>query len=188
LFIARLLKDKGIEEFVRAAKQISVQRSALSVEEGQERKVEFCILGAYYHGNPTAITEEEMQQWEKQGHVKYLGTSDDVPSVIAEADCVVLPSYREGLSQVLLEAASMAKPIVTTDVPGCKEIVDHGVNGYLCEVRDVDTLAEQMEKMFLLSKEERKEMGQKGREKVILEFDEKRVNNQYIDTIEELLS
>jgi glycosyltransferase involved in cell wall biosynthesis len=142
LFIARLVKDKGIEEFVRAAKQISVQRSAFSVQ--KEQGVEFCILGAFYPGNPTAITEDEMKMWEEEGSVKYLGVSDDVKSLISEADCIVLPSYREGLSRVLLEAASMAKSIVTTNVPGCREVVDDGVNGYLCDVKDADSLAEQM--------------------------------------------
>ena len=107
--------------------------------------------------------------------------------VIAEADCIVLPSYREGLSRVLLEAASMAKPIITTNVPGCREVVDDGVNGYLCEVKDVDSLAMQMEKMLLLSDDERREMGQKGREKVLNEFDGELVIRKYLDTIDELL-
>ncbi len=181
LFIARLVKDKGIVEFVRAAKQISVQRSAFSIEE--EREVEFYILGAFYPGNPTAITETEMKVWEEEGYVKYLGVSDDVKTLIAEADCIVLPSYREGLSRVLLEAASMAKPIITTNVPGCREVVDNGVNGYLCEVKDADSLAEQMEKMILLSDEVRSEMGRKGREKVMKEFDEKIVIRKYQEAI-----
>lgn len=185
LFIARLVKDKGIGEFVRAAKQISVERLALSVE--KDREMDFHILGAFYPGNPTAITEKEMQVWEEEGIVKYIGTSDDVKSVIAEADCIVLPSYREGLSRVLLEAASMAKPIITTNVPGCREVVDDGINGYLCEVKNANSLAEQMKKMMLLSDEERQEMGRRGREKVIREFDEKIVIEKYRKVIEELI-
>ena len=184
LFIARLVRDKGLVEFVHAAKQISVQRSGFSVQEEQE--VEFCILGAYYPGNPTAISEGEMKEWEEEGSVKYLGVSDDVKSLIAEADCIVLPSYREGLSRVLLEAASMAKPIITTNVPGCREVVDDGVNGYLCDVKDAGSLAEQMEKMILLSENARIQMGEKGREKVIKEFDEKIVIEKYLEAIEEL--
>lgn len=183
LFIARLLKDKGLVEYVEAAKKI-IRHSALNI---QHDKMEFCILGAYYHGNPTAITEEDMKSWEDEGFVKYLGVSDDVPSVIADAGCIVLPSYREGLSQVLLEAASMAKPIVTTNVPGCKEVVDDGVNGYLCEVRDANDLSKQIEKILLLSPEERVMMGQKGREKVMHEFDEKIVNKKYLDAIASIL-
>jgi glycosyltransferase involved in cell wall biosynthesis len=128
-----------------------------------------------------------MEAWEEEGIVKYLGVSDEVQSVIAKADCVVLPSYREGLSRVLLEAASMAKPIITTDVAGCREVVDDGVNGYLCKEKDADSLAEQMEKMIRLSEEERKEMGGKGREKVMREFDESLVIQKYIKAIAAVL-
>ncbi len=199
LFIARLVKDKGLEEFVQAAQILSARCYELSVTEEQEqkddmlvkqstnyRKTEFCILGSFYPGNPTAISETEMKVWEEEGSVKYLGVSDDVRSLIAEADCIVLPSYREGLSRVLLEAASMAKPIITTNVPGCREVVDDGMNGYLCKVKDADSLAEQMEKMILLSEVERREMGCKGREKVVREFDEKIVIEKYKEAIEEL--
>jgi len=175
LFIARLVKDKGLIEYVDAARKFK-----------NNQKVEFCILGAYYPGNPTAITENEMLAWEREGIVKYIGISDDVMSVIAEYDCIVLPSYREGLSRVLLEAASMAKPIITTNVPGCKEVVDDGVNGYLCDVKDADSLSEQMKKMILLTKEQHRGMGKKGREKVIAEFDEKLVIDKYKQAISEL--
>ena len=185
LFIGRLLKDKGIEEFVHAAKVIGVQGSGFRGQEGQE--VEFCILGAFYSGNPTAVSEDEMRKWKSEGAVKYLGSSDNVQSEIAKSDCVVLPSYREGLSRVLLEAASMAKPIVASDVPGCQEVVDDGVNGYLCKVRNIESLAHEMKKMLSLSNEERENMGRHGREKMINDFDEKIVNDMYRDTIEALL-
>ena len=168
LFIARLLRDKGIVEYVDAARILS-----------QNYKIECYILGAYYEGNPTAILPSEMKKWEEEGMVKYLGTSDDVASHIASVDCVVLPSYREGLSRVLLEAASMAKPLITTDVPGCREVVEDGINGFLCEVKNSVMLAEKMEKMLLLSMSERQEMGLKGREKVMKEFDEKFVIQSY---------
>lgn len=184
LFIARLVKDKGLMEYVEAAGQIT--QSRITNHESRitnHHKTEFCILGAYYPGNPTAITEDQMQQWEEEGIVTYLGVSDDVQSVISDYDCIVLPSYREGLSRVLLEAASMAKPIVTTDVPGCKDVVDDGVNGYLCQVKDAVSLQEAMEKMIALSDEERKEMGRRGREKVIAEFDEKLVIEKYREAI-----
>jgi len=175
LFIARLLKDKGLLEYVNAAKEI------------QGTSVECGILGAYYPGNPTAITEREMKQWEDAGIVSYIGVSDDVQSVIAKYDCIVLPSYREGLSRVLLEAASMAKPIITTNVPGCKEVVDDGINGYLCELKSATSLAKQMRKMLALSDEERKTMGQYGRDKVIQEFDETIVIQKYLEAIALLL-
>jgi len=181
LFIARLLKDKGLEEFVAAAKQMSSK-----LEAKERKRVKFSILGAYYPGNPTAITEDEMKVWEDEGVVEYLGVRDDVKSVICRYDCIVLPSYREGLSRVLLEAASMAKPMITTNVPGCREVVNDGVNGYLCEVKNVDSLAKQMFKMFKLSNEERKKMGREGREKVMFEFDEKFVIKKYLDALIEV--
>ncbi len=185
LFIARLLKDKGLIEFVQAA-QI-MQTECIPDQVRNDTEVEFHILGSFYPSNPTAITEREIKKWENKGIVTYLGTSDDVRSVINEYDCVVLPSYREGLSRVLLEAASMAKPIITTNVPGCKEVVNDGVNGYLCDVKDTDSLAEAMKKMTVLTNDQRKEMGQKGREKVIAEFDEKLVIEKYREAILELL-
>ena len=180
LFIARLLKDKGLIEYVRAAEQIKNGKA-------EGRKCKFSILGSYYPGNPTAITEVEMKKWEKDNIITYLGTSDNVASFISEADCIVLPSYREGLSRVLLEAASMSKPIITSDVPGCREVVVDGVNGYLCEARDSDSLAEQVEKILNLSEEEHREFGKKGREKVLKEFDEKIIIEKYLEVIKQIL-
>lgn len=181
LFVARLVKDKGLLEYVEAAKMMLKDGSS------SNKKIEFYILGAFYPGNPTAITELEMKMWEDAGIITYLGVSDNVTAVIEEYDCIVLPSYREGLSRVLLEAASMAKPIITTNVPGCKEVVEDGVNGYLCDVRNVDSLAQQMEKMSTLSTLERLEMGQQGRKKVRTEFDEALVIEKYKKAIETLL-
>lgn len=177
LFIARLVKDKGLVEFVDAARILKKKYPT----------VQFNVLGAFYPGNPTAITEDEMVSWEQEGVVKYLGVSNDVPSLIARADCVVLPSYREGLSRVLLEAASMAKPIVTTDVPGCRNVVDDGVNGFLCKVKDAQDLALQMERMIHLDDDQRIEMGWKGREKVVKEFDESIVIEEYQRVVREVL-
>ena len=173
LFIARLVKDKGIVEYVDAARILKEKYP----------DVEFAILGAFYPGNPTTIRQEEMHRWVKEGAVRYLGVRDDVRSVIAAATCVVLPSYREGLSRVLLEAASMAKPIVTTNVPGCKDVVEDGINGFLCRAKDVKDLANTMEKMILLPEAKREEMGKYGREKAVGEFDEKIVISHYLDAI-----
>lgn len=177
LFIARLVRDKGLVEYVDAVRILKVKYPL----------VKFVVLGAFYPGNPTAITQEEMTKWEQEGIVMYLGTSDDVPSVIAQADCIVLPSYREGLSRVLLEAASMARPIVTTDVSGCREVVDDGINGFLCKVKDAEDLARQMEKMLQLDQIQRIQMGEKGRDKVIKEFDEAIVIRSYKTEISNIL-
>lgn len=178
LFIARLVKDKGIVEYVDAARLLKEKYP----------DVEFAILGAFYPGNPTAVTQAEMRRWEEEGVIRYLGVSDDVRSVIAGAACVVLPSYREGLSRVLLEASSMAKPIVTTDVPGCKDVVEDGVNGFLCRSKDVKDLAHAMEKMIVLPQAKREEMGKRGRERAVKEFDEKIVIGHYLEAIKALLA
>jgi len=119
--------------------------------------------------------------------VNYLGESDDVKSIISKYDCIVLPSYREGLSRVLLEAASMAKPIITTNVPGCRDVVEDGINGFLCEKEDAPDLADKMEKIIQLTHAEQMHMGERGREKVVREFDEPLVNDKYIAAIQEIL-
>ncbi len=178
LFIARLVRDKGIIEYVEAAKEILKNY----------KDVEFQVLGAFYSGNPTAITKEQMDEWIKNGIINYLGVSDNVSEIIKNSDCVVLPSYREGLSRVLLEAASMAKPIITTDTPGCRDVVEDGINGFLCKVKDSKDLANKMEKMLNLSEEDRIKMGKAGREKIIKEFDEKIVIEKYLKAIKEVIS
>ena len=177
LFIARLVKDKGLLEYIEAARQLKEKYP----------NVTFKILGSFYPGNPTAIRPEEVAQWEQENIIDYLGETDDVASVISQSDSVVLPSYREGLSRVLLEAASMAKPIVTTNVPGCRDVVDHGVNGFLCKVKDADDLAKQMEKMIQLEERERLEMGKNGRQKVVNNFSEGLVVDSYKKAIRSIL-
>ncbi|MDM5262626.1 glycosyltransferase family 4 protein [Sulfurovum sp. XTW-4] len=178
LFIARLIRDKGLGEYVEAARMLK----------SKYPEAVFNILGTYYPGNPTAVTHDEIEMWEAEGIIHHLGATDEVSAVIAEHDCVVLPSYREGLSRVLLEGASMAKPIVTTNVPGCKNVVDDDITGYLCNVKDADSLAQQMEKVLLLSEDERSEMGQRGREKVIAEFDERIIIEKYQKAIRTIFS
>lgn len=178
LLVARMLRDKGVGEYVEAARLL------------QKRwpQVEFCLLGFLDVKNPAAISRLEMDAWVAEGVVTYLGESDDVRSQIAASSCVVLPSYREGTPRSLLEAAAMGRPIITTDAVGCREVVDDGVNGYLCKVRDAADLAEKMEQMLLLSPEMRSEMGRRGREKVEREFDEQIVIRKYLEAIEVIFS
>jgi glycosyltransferase involved in cell wall biosynthesis len=178
LMVARLLYDKGIREYVAAAKQIRASRP----------DVQFLILGFLDIKNPTAVSREEMNAWEKAGWVRYLGSTDEVIPHYAQADCVVLPSYREGCPRTLLEAASMAKPIVTTDTPGCRQVVDPDLSGFLARVADADDLAKKMEKMLALSADERLKMGQRGREKMIREFDERVVMDRYLAVVRETLA
>jgi glycosyltransferase involved in cell wall biosynthesis len=121
--------------------------------------------------------------------VIYLGVSDDVRSEIAAADCIVLPSYyREGTPRTLLEAAAMGRPIITTDAVGCREVVDDGHNGFLCQPRDAGDLAEKMERMLSLTHEQRSEMGLRGRAKMETEFDEQIVIRKYLAAIDAILA
>jgi glycosyltransferase involved in cell wall biosynthesis len=174
LLIARMLKDKGVVEFVNAAQMLK--------ESGV--KAEFCLLGFLDVQNPAAISREQMKEWTDEGFVKYLGVSDDVREHIASADCIVLPSYREGTPRTLLEAAAMGKPIITTNVIGCKEVVEHGVNGFLCEVKNAQDLALKMKDMLFLSEGKRRSMGKNGRLKMEKEFDEKIVIQKYLQAID----
>jgi len=175
LFIARLIKDKGIVEYIEAIREIKPKYP----------NVKFQVLGSFYFDNPSAISEEEFNSWIDEGLIEYLGYTDKVIDEIEKVDCIVLPSYREGLSRVLLEAGSMAKPIITTDVTGCKEVVDDGVNGYLVPVKDSKALALAMEKIINLTQKERIIMGIRGRLKVIKEFDDSIVISKYLSVIEE---
>jgi glycosyltransferase involved in cell wall biosynthesis len=178
LLVARMLHDKGVGEYAEAARLLR-QRWPCA---------KFYLMGFLDVKNPAAISRAEMDTWVAEGAVNYLGESDDVRSQIAAADCVVLPSYREGIPRSLLEAAAMARPIITTDTVGCREVVDDGVNGYLCKVRDSEDLAKKMEQMLALSPEARAQMGQRGREKVEREFDERIVIGKYLEAIAEVLS
>nr|WP_267959139.1 glycosyltransferase [Vibrio fluvialis] len=180
LLIARMLYDKGIGHYVEAAR-------ALRSKYGE--RVEFQLLGFVGVNNPSAVTESEIQVWVDEGIVNYLGVSDSVEQNIAQVDCMVLPSfYREGVPKSLLEAGAMGKPIVTTDNVGCRETVDDGVNGYLCELRSTESLIEKLDLMIQMSHEQRLEMGRQSRLKIEREFDEQIVINKYLDAVKECLS
>lgn len=178
LLIARMLWDKGVGEFVEAARLLK-QRGV---------DAECCLLGFLDVQNPAAISRQQMNDWVAEGAVRYLGVSDNVREEIAQADCVVLPSYREGTPRTLLEAAAMARPIVTTDAVGCREVVDDGINGYLCKPKDASDLADKMELIVSLTHAEREAMGLRGRKKVEREFDERIVICKYLSAIEEVLA
>lgn len=178
LLIARMLWDKGVGEFIEAARILKKQ--------GVD--AEFCLLGFLDAQNPTAISRQQMDEWVGEGIIRYLGVSDNVAEEIVLADCVVLPSYREGIPRTLLEAAAMARPIVTTNSVGCRDVVDDGVNGYLCKPRDAVDLADKISKVVSLSHSERTVMGLHGREKMEREFDERIVIDKYLQAIEEILN
>ena len=173
LLVARLLWDKGVGEYVEAA--CIIRRN--------HPNATFQLLGFLDVKNPTAVSSTQMDDWVKEGVVEYLGVADDVKPYMAAADCVVLPSYREGVPRSLLEAAAIGRPIVTTDAAGCRDAVDDGVNGLLCRVGNADDLAEKLLRMIAMTPEDRELMGQAGRRKMELEFDEKIVIRRYLEVI-----
>ena len=177
LMVSRLIKDKGVLEFIDAAKIIKKKYD----------NVEFQILGETGVLNKTAISKNELNKWIKDDLINYLGNTDNVKTFLTNADCIVLPSYREGTPRSLLEAAAMEKPIITTNVPGCKEVVANNINGYLCEVKNPKDLALKIEKMITLTHEERIVMGKEGRKKMLKQFDENIVINKYLDVIKDTL-
>lgn len=178
LLSARMIWEKGIGEFVEATKTLK--------SEGLD--IESWLLGQAGVDNPSAIPTETLKQWEAQGLVKCLGAVEDVLPILRQADCVVLPSYREGVPRVLLEASSMGLPIITTDSVGCREAIDDGVTGLMCQPRDADDLARCMRQMVNMPESERHAMGQRGREKMVREFDEKIVIDRYLEAIDQIVS
>lgn len=173
LLIARMLWDKGVGEYVEAAK----------ILKNKYKDVEFGLLGYLDVANPKAITKEQMTKWENEENIKFYGSTDDVKNFIIKSDCIVLPSYREGISMTLMESSSLEKPLIATDVTGCRDLIDDGINGYLCEVRNAQDLADKMEMMLNLSEEERILMGEAGRVKMINEFDEGIVIGKYLEAL-----
>jgi glycosyltransferase involved in cell wall biosynthesis len=129
------------------------------------------------------VPRATFEQWLAEGNVEHLGTSDNVAEHLHRADCVVLPSYREGTPKTLLEAAACGKPLVTTDVPGCRETVEHGRNGYLCQVKDAADLAAKLLQMAQLPPERLAVMGAASRELAEEKFDEKLVLREYLAAV-----
>ena len=176
LFMGRLIREKGIEDYVKAARIVHAQKP----------DVDFVIIGHIDAENPTAIPNEDFLDWIKPPYIKYLGFKNDVREVIREVDAVVLPSYYpEGIPRVLQEAMSMEKPIITADSDGCREALDDGVNGYLCQAQDPQDLARVMLKMLALPPEDLKALGMAGRQKAIKEFQEAITLERYLDIINE---
>lgn len=172
LFIGRLLVDKGVREYFEAAKRVCAQR----------RDIVFQILGRVGAENPTAIDRNELERWTTPGYVEYLGETEDVRPLIAASDVVVLPSYREGMPRVLLEAASMGRPVIATDVPGCRAVVRAGSTGMLVPARDAQALAQAVLAFAELTPAERRLMGVEGRKFVSTTYSNAQVFATY-DTL-----
>ncbi|AOK52024.1 glycosyl transferase [Burkholderia stagnalis] len=176
ILIGRLLWDKGVREYVDAARAVRARHP----------HARFQLLGPLGVDNPSAIGRADVDAWVREGVVEYLGEAHDVRPHIAAADCVVLPSYREGVPRTLMEASAMGRPIVATDVPGCRDVVADGETGLLCAARDSASLAARLVQMIELGPAGRAAMGARGRRKVAAEFDEQKVVERYTITIRAL--
>jgi glycosyltransferase involved in cell wall biosynthesis len=174
---ARMLLDKGVVEFVNAARILKMQGCL----------ARFVLVGGQDPENPANISDMQLGMWQQEGVIEWWGFQADMVSVFSKAHIVCLPSYREGLPKALLEAAACGKPIVATDVPGCREIVRAGVNGFLVPARDSDTLAEALRNL-IDNKVLREQMGSNGREMVLNEFSEEKIIAETMLVYRELLT
>ena len=178
LLVARMLWDKGVGEYVEAARHIKAKYPNTT----------FQLLGACGVANPSNIGQEQINEWVNEGVVEYLGTTQDVRPIIAQAACVVLPSYREGIPRTMIEAAAMAKPIIVSSAPGCRDVVIPETTGLMCDVKNAHSLVQCMETFLSASQKERDEMGLAGRKLMMDRFDEKIIVDNYLHKIPGLVS
>jgi glycosyltransferase involved in cell wall biosynthesis len=176
LLAARLLWDKGIAEYVGAARMLR----------GQGRSIRFLLAGTPDAGNPAAVPEPVIQDWVNEGLVEWLGHVEDMPALLATVHVVALPSYREGLPKTLIEAAACSLPLVAADVPGCREVVSHEVDGLLVPARDVQALADAIARLHD-DEELAARLGAAARRKALERFDERIVIERTMAVYEELL-
>ena len=176
LLIARMLWDKGIAEFVEAARIIRRHSPG----------VRFQLAGPLDVENRTAVDSAVVEGWVAEGVVRYLGALEDVRPAIADCDCVVLPSYREGAPRTLLEAAAMGRPVIATDVAGCRDVLQDGITGFLCHVRDSRDLARAMEQFTQMSDQQKTAMGEAGRKFVEQRYDDRLVIQEYLAVLRKL--
>ena len=174
--VSRILRDKGVLEFIEAASHLRMSAP----------DVVFQIVGEPDPGNPSAIHQSEIDSWKSLSNVKFLGRRNDIASVLRDSHVVCLPSYREGLPKALLEALSCGRPIITTDVPGCREVCNDGVNGLLVPARDSIALSQAIEKL-VLNAEMRQAMGRAGRLRAETEFSNEIVCAQTLDLYRKLM-
>lgn len=178
LAVSRLIYDKGISEYI----------DAIKILRKYGVKARFQLLGAKDPDHMRGIPIRKLQEWIDSGLVEYFGKADSVIPFMNSADCILLPSYREGSPRSLMEAACLQKPLITTNVPGCKQVVEDNYNGFLCEVQDAEDLAVAMGRMMQLTERERLQMGINGRKKMEKEFSDSIVIRKYFAAIDSIFS
>lgn len=179
LFVGRLITDKGVFEYLDAAVAVLKKYS----------NKEFLLVGELGYKNKTALSRAQLEAYtNKYPQIKYLGKTDNIVSLLQSVDVMILPSYREGLSKSLIEAAAMQLPIITTNVPGCRDVVKHQINGFLCEANSKKSLERAICRLISLNEKERLEFGVNGRKKVTNEFSSKIVNKIYLDKIKIMIN
>ncbi len=176
-FIGRLLKDKGIEEFAACAKYFKSINAP----------TKFVVLGDFDQENPSTIDRDELLTWISDEIIDYKGFVDDVRPYIEESSCIVLPSYREGMPRIILEAMAMGKPVITTDTAGCRETVVDGVNGYLVKIKNSESLSNALQQFVSLDHEARKQMGIEGKKLVDTEFSDVIIADRIYQIVKHLL-
>jgi len=175
ILISRILIEKGVIEYLNAAKKII-----------ESYDCEFILVGSIAENNSSSISKIIIDDYVKKGIIKYYGFSNNVKKYINHSDCVVLPSYREGTPRILLEACSMGRPIITTNVPGCKNVVINGYNGFICSARSEISLKKSLLKFLDLNYNEKKKMSFNARKLVEMKYDEKFVIQKYLEKIKYL--
>lgn len=175
LYMGRMLREKGVEHLAEAVKQLHKKGIYY---------FEVRLLGLVDGLSKDVISEKEIRKWEEEGLVRFLGSSPDVRPNIAEADCIILPTfYGEGVPRSLMEACSIGRMVLTTDNVGCRDIVQDGCNGVLCKPKNVEDLVSKMEMVLSMSEEDIKRMGMNGRKRVMAEFDERQITDRYLKEI-----
>ena len=170
LFIGRLIKDKGILEFIEVAKEIKKK---------EKLDITFSVIGSIDSQNSSSITYEEYLNFKNMKILNFLGKKKNIKKYLSKTDCIVLPSYREGLPRVLLESSAMSLPAITTNVPGCRDVVKDGYNGFLCKARNKNSLLKAIYRFLNLSYKKRLIMGKNSRKKAEKYFNEKIVFERY---------
>ena len=164
-------------EFIKAAE----------IVKQQNKNVQFWLIGEIDKENPSSVRNEDLMKWIRDPIIHYHGATENIRKYIEKSDCIVLPSYREGMPKVIMESMAMERAVITTDTAGCRETVDENINGYLVPVKDSAALAKAMLRFISLDKKEQTQMGKAGRMKVLKEFDDRIIADNLYASIEDFL-